>query len=139
MTESERKRIFASARDAVLAALPDVWAIYVYGSFASGDEWPRSDLDLAVLMPPEKDIPDFLGLLGKVATSVGRDVDLIDLRRASDAIRGEVLARGQAIYVPEPHRVLDWEASAMSRYSRHRDEIRDILDDFKRTGIGYRP
>lgn len=38
----------------------------------------------------------------------------------------------------DPSQVLAWEASAMSRYARHREEIRDILDDFKRTGVGYR-
>jgi predicted nucleotidyltransferase len=61
MTEADRQRIFTAARDALLAALPDVWAIYVYGSFARGDEWPNSDIDLAVLLPADRQIEDLLG------------------------------------------------------------------------------
>jgi len=38
MTEVDRQRILTAARDTLLAALPDVWAIYAYGSFARGDE-----------------------------------------------------------------------------------------------------
>lgn len=84
MNETEREAIFSAARDAVLAALPHAWAIYVYGSFASGEEWPQSDLDLAVLLPPEEEIPDVLELIAQVSARVARDVDLVDLRRAGD-------------------------------------------------------
>lgn len=137
MTETERKQTFAAARDAVLAALPDAWAVYVHGSLASGEEWPQSDLDLAVLLPPGQDIPDLLGLIAEIASRVGRDVDLVDLRRAGDVIRREVLEHGHAIHVSDPDHVLSWEATAMSRYARHREEIRDILEDFDRTGVAY--
>jgi hypothetical protein len=37
----------------------------------------------------------------------------------------------------DPEKVLAWEASAMSRYGHYREEVRDLLDDFRRTGIGY--
>jgi predicted nucleotidyltransferase len=139
MAEKEPEQMFAVARNAILAALPDVLAIYVYGSFASGDERPQSDLDLAVLLPAESGIPDLLDLIGELAMRVGREVDLIDLRRVGDIVRREVLLHGKPIYVSEPVRVLSWEASAMSRYARHREEIRDILEEFERTGIGYGP
>jgi predicted nucleotidyltransferase len=139
MTETEREEMFAAARDAVLAALPYTWAIYVHGSFARGEEWPQSDLDLAVLLPPGRDIPDLLQLTADLASQVSRDVDLVDLRRVGDVLRREVLDSGRALYVAEPDHVLAWEASAMSRYARHREEIRGILEEFDRTGIAYRP
>jgi len=137
MTESERKQLFDKARDIVLAEFGDVWAIYVYGSFARGEEWPDSDLDLAVLLPPEQRIGDILKVLGHLSEGLGRDVDLVDLRKVGDVLRREVLADGQVLFVSKPEAVLSWEASAMSRYARHREEIKDILDDFRRTGIGY--
>lgn len=139
MTDTERMQMFAAARDAVLAALPEAWAIYVYGSFASGDEWPQSDLDLAVLLPPQQSIPDPFDLMGEIALRVGRDVDFVDARQVGDVIRREILEHGRPIYVSEPGRVLSWEASAMSRYARHREEVREILEHFDRTGIGYGP
>lgn len=139
MTENEREDMFAAARDATLAALPDAWAIYVYGSVARGEEWPQSDLDIAVLLPPEQDVPDVLQLIADVSARVARDVDVVNLRRAGDVLRREVLENGRAIYVAFPDRVLAWEASAMSRYALHREEIREILEAFRRTGIGYGP
>jgi uncharacterized protein len=138
MIVAGREPIFAIARDALLDSLADAWAIYVYGSFARGEEWPQSDLDLAVLLPPGKDIPDLLDLIARVSARVGREVDIVNLRRVGDTLRREVLDEGLMIHTSHPDRVLEWEASAMSRYAHHREEIRDILEAFRRTGIGYR-
>ena len=137
MSLTERERILAAARDALLAALPDAWAIYVFGSFARGEEWPGSDLDLGVLLPPAGKIAP-LDVMSRVSVRVHRDVDVVDLRRAGDVLRHEVLTGGRLLYVSDPDQVLAWEAAAMSRYARHREEIRDILEDFRRTGVGYR-
>lgn len=137
MSQLESKRMLTVARDTLLAALPTVWAIYVYGSFARGDEWPSSDLDLAVLLPPGDKIEDPLELMSKVSEQIHRDVDIVDLRRVGNPLRREVLADGQTLYELDPGRVLAWEAAAMSEYARYREEIRDILEDFQRTGVGY--
>jgi uncharacterized protein len=138
MTDSERQAIFDAARDTVLAAVPDAWAVYVYGSFARGEEWPESDLDIAVLLPPNRHIPDLLELLSAVSERIHRNVDIVDLRRVGDVLRREVLESGRTLFESDPETVLAWEASAMSRYAHYREEVRGILDDFRRTGIGYR-
>lgn len=137
MTEVERSRLFEIARDSLRREFPDAWAAYVYGSFARGDEWPDSDLDLGVLLPPDQRISDILTVTARLAEDVGRNVDLVDLRRAGDVLRREVLADGKTLFTSGPGRVLAWEASAMSRYARHREEIRAILEQFRRTGVGY--
>ncbi len=139
MTESDRESIFTAASDAVLAALPDAWAIYVYGSFARGDEWPNSDIDLAVLLPPTEKVDDLLGLKSQISARTHREVDLIDLRKVGDVLVRQVLEDGRTLYVSQPDAVLAWEANAMTRYAHYREETRDILEDFRRTGIGYRP
>jgi len=137
MTQSERQAIIDTARDTILAALPEAWAVYVYGSFARGEDWPDSDLDIAVLLPPEQRIPDLLELMGDISKQIYRDVDVVDLRRVGDVLRREVLESGRTLFESDPERVLAWEASAMSQYAHYREEVRDILDDFRRTGIGY--
>lgn len=137
MTQSEREALFDAARDAVLAAIPEVWAIYVYGSFARGEDWPDSDLDIAVLLPPEQRIPDVLELIGEISKRAHRDVDLVDLRHAGDVLRHEVLESGRTLFESDSDKVLAWEASAMTRYVHYREEVREILEDFRRTGIGY--
>jgi len=44
---TDRNGIIEIARQRILAAFPDVLAIYLFGSFANGAEWPDSDLDPA--------------------------------------------------------------------------------------------
>lgn len=136
MRQTGSEQILTAARNVLLAALPEVWAIYVYGSFARGEEWPGSDLDLALLLPPGRKI-DKLDVMSQVSAQVHRDVDIVDLRRAGDVLRREVLAEGRTLYQSDPAQVLGWEAAAMSRYARYREEVRDILEDFRKTGVGY--
>ena len=137
MSDTERQRIFDTVRDALLAAFPNVWAIYVYGSLARGDHSPQSDIDLALLLPPEEKIDDLLSIISDVSTRAHREVDLIDLRKVNDVLRREVLAEGQTLYVSQPDRVLEWEGTAISRYQRYREEVSDLLKDFQKTGVGY--
>jgi hypothetical protein len=33
--------------------------------------------------------------------------------------------------------LLEWEGTAISRYQRYREEVRDLLKDFQSTGIGF--
>jgi predicted nucleotidyltransferase len=132
MSDTERQRILDTARDTLLKACPNAWAIYVYGSFARGDHSPQSDIDLALLLPPDEKMDDLLSIISDVSTRVHREVDLVDLRKVN-----EVLAEGQTLYVSQPDRVLEWEGTAISRYQRYREEVSDLLKDFQKTGIGY--
>ncbi|MEA3196901.1 MAG: hypothetical protein QOF32_953 [Gammaproteobacteria bacterium] len=138
MSDTDRQHLLDTARDALLAAFPDAWAIYVYGSFARGDESRTSDIDLALLLPPDDKIDDLLTVISEIATQVHREIDLIDLRKVSDVLRREVLAEGRILYSSDPDRVLEWEGIAISRYQRYREEVRDLLSDFQSTGIGFR-
>src|SRR5277367_6749592 len=112
MTESERQAIFETARDIVLATLPEAWAVYVYGSFARDEDWPDSDLDIAILLPPEQRIPDLLQLMGDISKRIHREVDVVDLRRVGDVLRRDVLESGRILFESDPEKVLVWEASA---------------------------
>ena len=75
--------------------------------------------------------------MGDISKHIHRDVDVVDLRRVGDVLRREVLESGRTLFESDPGKVLAWEASAMSQYAHYRDEVRGILEDFRRTGIGY--
>jgi predicted nucleotidyltransferase len=137
MSDTDRQTILVAARDTLLTAFPNAWAIYVYGSFARGDDSPESDIDLALLLPPDEKIDDLLSVISDVSTRAHREVDLVDLRKVNDVLRREVLAEGQTLYVSQPDRVLEWEGNAISRYQRYREEVSDLLADFQETGVGY--
>jgi uncharacterized protein len=137
MPATSHNLIIAAARDALLTIFPNAWALYVYGSFARGDHTASSDVDLAVLLPPDEQINDLLGTLNELSARVGREVDLVDLRRVSDVLRREVLAEGFVLFVAHPGNVLEWEGNAMTRYQQYREEIKATLEEFEQTGIGY--
>jgi predicted nucleotidyltransferase len=132
MVDLNRQRLLDMAGAALSAALPNAWAIYVYGSFARGDEGPASDLDLAVLLPPKEAIPDKLGLLADVARQVGRDVDIVNLRGANLDLVHEVLCHGRQLLVRRPDDVLGWEAERMSDYGDFNPRRSEILDVYLR-------
>ncbi len=50
-----------------------------------------------------------------------------------------IYAYGRTLFERDADQVLAWEASAMSRYARHREELRELLEQFRRTGTGYGP
>lgn len=117
MTEAERESILAAACRELAEALPQAWAIYAYGSFARGDDWPESDVDLAVLMPPGQGLSDRLGLISRVSSRIGRDVDLADLRHSGLDLAAEVMKDGRALLVRQGGPTLQWEAQQLTDYA----------------------
>lgn len=132
MTESERESVFTTAREILLAALPDAWAIYAYGSFARGDEWPDSDLDLAVLLPPGQQIPDKLELLGRISRQVHREVDLVSMRDAGLDLARELLRDGKPLIIRREADTLAWEAERMTDYAQFSPRRAEIVDAYMR-------
>lgn len=51
MPTPDPNRLMTRAREGILAAMPDVVAIYVFGSAVTGDFSEGSDLDIAALGP----------------------------------------------------------------------------------------
>jgi predicted nucleotidyltransferase len=132
MTESERESVFTTAREILLAALPDAWAIYAYGSFARGEEWPDSDLDLAVLLPPGQQIPDKLELLGRISRQVHREVDLVSLRDAGLDLARELLRDGKPLIIRREADTLAWEAERMTDYAQFNPRRAEIVNAYMR-------
>jgi predicted nucleotidyltransferase len=127
MSDPDRERVITDACNVLAAALPQAWAIYVYGSFARGDERPDSDIDLAVLLPPGATIPDKLGLIADVSRSVHREADIVDLRRVSLDLIHELLREGRQLQVRRPSEVLAWEAEQMTDYALFQPRRTGIL------------
>lgn len=117
MTDAERETLLAIAGNELAVALPQAWAVYAYGSVARGDEWPGSDVDLAVLMPPGQRLPDRLGLMSRVAQRIGREVDLADLRCTGLDLAMEVIRDGRPLWVRQRDATLQWEVQQMSDYA----------------------
>ncbi|MDI3466423.1 MAG: hypothetical protein OJF50_005244 [Nitrospira sp.] len=81
----------------ISTAIPDLIALYRFGSQAKGIARPHSDIDLAMLSHnPIASLHRF-ELAQELATRLHRDVDLIDLRAASTVMRMQVLSTGTCL------------------------------------------
>lgn len=83
---------------AVLAKIPNLMALYVFGSQGLGTPRPDSDLDLSVLVPGYVDPTLLWSLSNDIASLVNSDVDLLDLRAASTVMQYQVLSTGQTVW-----------------------------------------
>jgi len=85
----------------VVAYYPTVQAIYLFGSYGTEDEWPTSDVDIALLLPPDEAKQVGYLALGDLHLALERllrkDVDLINLRRVSTVFQKEIIMAGNLI------------------------------------------
>lgn len=82
----------------LLAGLPDLMAVYVFGSQATGGAHADSDLDLAVLAAGPVNPLLLWQIAGELADIVAVPVDLLDLRAASTVMQYQVITTGRRLW-----------------------------------------
>jgi predicted nucleotidyltransferase len=115
-------------------ALPDILAVYVFGSTGTPYERAGSDLDLAFLSARPEDPVFVWDIAQRIAAAVGRDVDLIDLRRASTVIVAHIVAEGRRLLCADSGTCAAFETYALADYARLNEERRGILEDIRARG-----
>ncbi len=124
--------------DTILAHFPETQAIYLFGSYQTADERPTSDVDMALLLPPQQ-----AKAVGSLALStlrseleayLGRDVDLINLRQAPTVLQKEVVAAERRIYLADEYAAAEFEMLTLSYYQKLNEERGFIIRDALATG-----
>lgn len=123
-------QITAFLRDAI----PGLIAVYRFGSTANGPPHAESDVDIAFLAAAPVAAVDRFALQEQVAARVGRDVDLVDLGRASTVMRMQVVSTGILLAAVDPAAQERFEDLTYSTYARLNDERREILEQIRREG-----
>jgi uncharacterized protein len=117
---------------AVLGNYPDTQAIYLFGSYDTEQEWPESDLDIALLLPPME-----AGKTGPLLASdlryslealLKKDVDLINLRRVSTVLQKEVVVSDRRIFTGDPFAADEFEMLVLSYYQKLNEERAEIVE-----------
>lgn len=128
---------------ALAAAFPDLQAVYLFGSCATGEEGPDSDLDLALLLPPERaKAAGALALhpvVGELARIAEREVDLINLRGGSTVLQKEVLASGQRVACVDRYAAEEFEMLTLSYYGKLNEERSGIIAQAMADGRFLKP
>lgn len=126
----------SAAIHSLLAELPMLQAVYLFGSEATGQATERSDIDLAVLLQVPLGAAQAWTLASGLAASLGREVDLVDLRSASTVMQHQVLCDGQRLWWMG--RAADeFELQVFSQYWDLVIHRRGLLDDIKARGAVY--
>jgi uncharacterized protein len=122
----------------VLKHHPKVQGIYLFGTFGTDLERPDSDLDLALLLPPTdagKEINLAFGAChDELVELTGRNVDLINLRKANTVFQNEIINEGTLIYSAGEAEIDAFEMKVMSAYQKLNEERADILREIEVTG-----
>lgn len=96
---------------------PRVQAIYLFGSTATGETHPRSDIDLAVLLDAPISLGDELRMRAIAVEELHRDdIDFVVLNHATPLLRYEVVTRGRRLFARDDAAVDAFEHRSVMTY-----------------------
>ena len=120
---------------------PTVQAIYLFGSFGTADEWPTSDVDIALLLPPAEARQRSQLMLTPchyaLEEALNRSVDLVNGREVSTVFQKEIIRSGRRIYTADDNAAAEFEMLTLSYYQKLNEERAAILQVFRETGKAY--
>lgn len=113
--------------------LPDLMAVYVFGSQITGGAGAESDLDVAVLSAGLIDPLLLWTLSGELADSIGIPVDLLDMRATSTVMQYQILTTGRRLWSSDARAVL-FESFILSEKTALDTARAGLLADIQREG-----
>ena len=120
------------AVETIKQVYPEVWAVYLFGSFNTEYERPESDLDLALLLKNPCNPLALWELSQKIAIKINREVQVVDLRQASTVFQNEIIRNERRIFCQKPKECNELESIYLAMYLRFNEERKDLLTDFKK-------
>ena len=116
--------------------LPDLLALYAFGSRIQGQANAESDLDLAVLVAGYADPLLLFDLAGELADAAGCTVDLLDLRAASTVMQYQIITTGVRWWQKDNQAAL-FEAAILSEKTTLDEARYALIDDIQHRGSVY--
>jgi predicted nucleotidyltransferase len=115
----------------VLEYYPNVQGVYLFGSYMTEDEWPDSDVDIALLLPPEEANRERHLAMSEcslaLASALHKDVDLLNARTVSTVFRKEIISKGKLLYCADRYAIDEFEMLTLSYYQKLNEERADIV------------
>ncbi|MCU0615051.1 MAG: nucleotidyltransferase domain-containing protein [Desulfobacterales bacterium] len=124
----------------VLMHYPAIQGIYLFGSHASGNQWPDSDIDIALLLPHEQAKIEknlfFSRCRFDLEDALEKPVDLVNARMVSTVLMKEIIF-SNLIFCADRYAVDEFEMLTLSYYQKLNQERKEILDAFHKSGRAY--
>lgn len=117
--------------------IPALAGVYLFGSHASGDARPDSDVDLAVYAGRPLPRTLLADVREQVANALKQNVDLIDLSAAPTILQIQVIDEGRLIDAPDPDSTAFFEVRAVRDYQDLKERRAATEGDIIRRGSVY--
>ena len=105
------------------------------------DEWPESDIDIALLLPPlEAKLERSLAISDcavELARALGKDVDLLNARSVSTVFHKEIVTTGSLLFCSDRYAVDEFEMLTISYYQKLNEERSGIIESALADGRFY--
>ena len=122
--ENSKKQLIV---DALKLEIPELQALYLFGSQNDGTASSKSDVDIAYLSTVSLSSLGRWEIAEKLASLLSLDVDLITLSQTNTIFRYQILSTAERIY-GEGYEVESFETLAYSFYLRFQEERKPIVD-----------
>jgi len=114
--------------DTLKQEIPELKALYLFGSYADGTATGESDVDIAYLSTKTVNPVHRWEIAQKLAAILSLDIDLVELSKTNTVFRYQILSKGTRIY-GEGYEVENFETLAYSFYLRFQEERKPIMDE----------
>jgi len=121
-------------RDHLLGIIPDLKAIYIFGSFAKGEMTKESDIDIGIISSLKLSPAAIFNTAQELAAILNRDVDLLDIEQVPLVMQFQVISTGKNIYAKYPVELLEFETRITSMYQRFNEERKYIVQEIVNSG-----
>jgi len=120
---------------------PHLQAIYLFGSWGGEDEWPGSDVDIALLLPPDEaktlDWRRLAASQARLETALRKPVDLLNARQVSTVFQKEIVMADRRVYTADAYAADEFEMLTLSYYQKLNEERAEVLAEGLRSGSFY--
>ncbi|NLU50144.1 MAG: nucleotidyltransferase domain-containing protein [Syntrophomonadaceae bacterium] len=113
------------------------YLIIVFGSAARGRLRPDSDIDLAFLSKYEFSQYDVFMAAQELAGILDRDVDLVDLSKASTVFQAQIVGKGKVLFCSDDKERMVFAMTALKKYAKLNEERACILAKVTERGRVY--
>lgn len=124
----------------IIQHLADTLAPYLvilFGSIAKGNMHDQSDVDIAFLSDQPASEYDIFMIGQELADKLGREVDLVDLHRASTVFQAQIVGTGKVVLDLDPSRRKVFFMRALKEYALLNEERKPIFDRLRERGSLY--
>jgi uncharacterized protein len=102
--------------------------IYIFGSITTNRVRKDSDVDIAILTDKKIDEYQLYMISQQLADDLKREVDIVDLKRASTVFKAEVLRNGKLIYNSDSQEKMHFQLGVLQDYVFLNERRREIIN-----------